>query len=64
MVQAVLKDDDGGEHRLAAATLGRKVVVITVDPARRLGDALGLDSGLSDLPKWCFPMMSLASCGQ
>ena len=35
---------------LAAATLGRKVVVITVDPARRLGDALGLDSGLGADP--------------
>ena len=35
---------------LAAATLGRKVVVITVDPARRLGDALGLEGGLGADP--------------
>jgi anion-transporting ArsA/GET3 family ATPase len=35
---------------LAAATLGRKVVVITVDPARRLGDALGLENGLGADP--------------
>ncbi len=28
-----------------AATLGRRAVVITVDPARRLGDAMGLESG-------------------
>jgi len=35
---------------LAAATVGRKVVVITVDPARRLGDALGLEHGLGADP--------------
>ena len=30
---------------LAAARAGRKVVVVTVDPARRLADALGLEEG-------------------
>ena len=35
---------------LAAATLGKRVVVITVDPARRLGDALGLKDGLGADP--------------
>ena len=35
---------------LAAATLGKRVVVITVDPARRLGDALGLEHGLGPDP--------------
>jgi len=35
---------------LAAAIQGRRVVVITVDPARRLGDALGLEDGLSADP--------------
>ena len=28
---------------IAAARMGRRVVVVTVDPARRLADALGLD---------------------
>ncbi len=35
---------------LAAAMLGKRVVVITVDPARRLGDALGLANGLGADP--------------
>ena len=36
---------------LAAARAGRRVVVVTVDPARRLADALGLGSGgLGDEP--------------
>jgi anion-transporting ArsA/GET3 family ATPase len=36
---------------LAAANTGRKVVVVTVDPARRLADALGVDgSVVSDEP--------------
>ncbi len=35
---------------LAAAMQGRRVVVITVDPARRLGDALGLEDGLGADP--------------
>ena len=30
---------------LEAAALGRRVVVVTIDPARRLADALGLDAG-------------------
>ncbi len=30
---------------VAAALAGRKVVVVTVDPARRLADALGLEAG-------------------
>ena len=36
---------------LAAARSGRRVVVITVDPARRLGDALGLADGLGPDPQ-------------
>ena len=36
---------------LAAAQRGRKVVVITVDPARRLGEALGLADGLGADPR-------------
>ena len=36
---------------VAAARAGRKTVVVTVDPARRLADALGLDDGAaSDEP--------------
>ena len=36
---------------VAAARAGRKTVVVTVDPARRLADALGLDEGAaSDEP--------------
>lgn len=36
---------------VAAAQAGRRVVVVTVDPARRLADALGLDPGAaSDAP--------------
>ena len=31
---------------VAAARAGRKVVVVTVDPARRLADALGLDDSI------------------
>ena len=30
---------------VAAARVGRRVVVVTVDPARRLADALGLEAG-------------------
>lgn len=33
---------------LAAARRGRNVVVVTVDPARRLADALGIDSSASE----------------
>lgn len=36
---------------LAAAQLGRRVVVVTVDPAKRLGDALGLADGLGSDPE-------------
>ena len=35
---------------LAAARTGRRVVVVTIDPARRLADALGLDGTASDRP--------------
>lgn len=34
----------------AAARLGRNVVVITIDPARRLADAIGLDESLGNEP--------------
>ncbi len=34
---------------MEAARLGRRTVVVTIDPAKRLADALGLD-GLSDTP--------------
>jgi len=36
---------------LRAAELGRRAVVVTVDPARRLADALGLVEGLSAEPE-------------
>lgn len=35
---------------LAAARAGRRVVVVTIDPARRLADALGIDSAGSHQP--------------
>jgi len=35
---------------LAAARAGRRVVVVTIDPARRLADALGIDPAGSDEP--------------
>jgi len=35
---------------LHAASMGRQVVVVTIDPARRLADALGLASGLTNEP--------------
>ena len=34
-----------------AARAGRRAVVVTIDPAKRLADALGLDSGLSSEPQ-------------
>jgi anion-transporting ArsA/GET3 family ATPase len=34
-----------------AARAGRRVVVVTIDPARRLADALGLRAGLSSAPQ-------------
>lgn len=36
---------------LAAARTGRRVVVVTIDPARRLADALGLPGGLTGEPQ-------------
>jgi anion-transporting ArsA/GET3 family ATPase len=36
---------------LAAARTGRQVVVVTIDPARRLADALGLPGGLTGEPQ-------------
>jgi anion-transporting ArsA/GET3 family ATPase len=36
---------------LEAAAHGRKVVVVTIDPARRLADALGLEDGLAAEPQ-------------
>lgn len=36
---------------LAAARRGRRVVVVTIDPARRLADALGLPCGLTGDPQ-------------
>ena len=38
-------------NRLAAARDGRRVVVVTIDPARRLADALGLPGGLTGEPQ-------------
>ncbi|MFZ8999146.1 MAG: ArsA family ATPase [Ilumatobacteraceae bacterium] len=35
---------------LHAARCGRRAVVVTIDPARRLGDALGLPGGLTGTP--------------
>ncbi len=36
---------------LEAARLGRRAVVVTIDPARRLADALGLPDGLASEPQ-------------
>ncbi len=36
---------------LEAARRGRRAVVVTIDPARRLADALGLSGGLSNTPR-------------
>jgi anion-transporting ArsA/GET3 family ATPase len=35
---------------LAAAEAGRKVIVVTVDPARRLADTLGIEDGAGGDP--------------
>lgn len=35
---------------LQAATIGRRAVVVTIDPAKRLADALGVPGGLSNDP--------------
>lgn len=36
---------------MEAARAGRRVVVVTIDPAKRLADALGLEGGLSSEPQ-------------
>ena len=36
---------------LEGARMGRRAIVVTIDPARRLADALGLRGGLSDVPR-------------
>lgn len=36
---------------VAAARRGRRAIVVTVDPARRLGDALGMSGGLGSEPQ-------------
>ena len=36
---------------LEAARCGRRAVVVTIDPARRLADALGLEDGLAPVPQ-------------
>ena len=36
---------------LEAARAGRRAVVVTIDPARRLADALGLPDGLAAEPQ-------------
>jgi len=48
---------------LEAARRGRKVVVITIDPARRLADALGLADGLGNDPRRIAVTVT-ASCGR
>ena len=40
---------------IEAARRGRRVVVVTIDPARRLADALGLTGGLTGTPQ-CVPL--------
>jgi anion-transporting ArsA/GET3 family ATPase len=45
---------------LQAARLGRRVVVVTIDPARRLADALGLPDGLGAEPQ----RIELAEAGE
>jgi anion-transporting ArsA/GET3 family ATPase len=48
---------------LEAARRGRRVVVVTIDPARRLADALGLPDGLTGEPQR-LPLEGLAGPGQ
>ncbi|MGH9122695.1 MAG: ArsA family ATPase, partial [Acidimicrobiales bacterium] len=36
---------------LRAARLGRRACVVTIDPAKRLADALGLEGGLTNDPR-------------
>jgi anion-transporting ArsA/GET3 family ATPase len=45
---------------IEAARRGRKVVVVTIDPARRLADAIGLPGGLSGSPERV-PLENLAA---
>jgi anion-transporting ArsA/GET3 family ATPase len=40
---------------LLGARLGRRVLVLTIDPARRLADALGLEGGLGSEPRRLAP---------
>ena len=54
---------------LEAAAAGRRVVVVTIDPARRLADALGLADGLAAEPQRIelpdpVDGASAASCGR
>ena len=50
---------------LQAARLGRRVVVVTIDPARRLADALGLPDGLAAEPQRIeLDDGAAASCGR
>ena len=45
---------------LEAARRGRRAVVVTIDPARRLADALGLPDGLAAAPQ----QITLSECGR
>jgi len=47
---------------LAGARCGRRSVVVTIDPARRLADALGLDS--SPIRRRWSRVTGRASCGR
>ena len=54
---------------LEAARPGRRAVVVTIDPARRLADALGLPDGLAAEPQRiqlgdCRGVDGPASCGR
>ena len=50
---------------LQLAELGRRVVVVTIDPAKRLADALGLPGGLTNEPTRLRTIdAARASCGR
>ena len=50
---------------LEAARAGRRAVVVTIDPARRLADALGLPDGLAAEPqRIALDGTRPASCGR
>ena len=49
---------------LEAARAGRRAVVVTIDPARRLADALGLADGLAAEPQRIELDARRASCGR